>query len=64
MSGSGRVAALNLTNYISNDVGIVASVFRLAQAAGVSSAVWLVGRSANPGRIEISLASRGMGHMI
>ena len=42
-----------LTNYTADDVGIVVDVFRLAQAAGVSSAVWLIGRSANPGRIEV-----------
>lgn len=40
-------------DYAADDVGIVADMFRLAQAAGVSSAVWLIGRSANPGRIEI-----------
>jgi len=47
-----------LTNYTADDVGIV--VFRLAQAAGVSSAVWLIGRSANPDRIEIRYLRRGM----
>jgi hypothetical protein len=41
-----------LTNYTADDVGGVADPFRLAQAAGVSSAVWLIGRSASPGRTE------------
>ena len=42
-----------LTNYAVDDVGIGDGVFRLAQAAGVSSAVWLIVRSANPDKIEI-----------
>jgi hypothetical protein len=41
-----------LTNYTADDVGGVADAFRLAQAAGVSSAVWLIRRSAKPGRTE------------
>jgi hypothetical protein len=38
-----------LNNYTANDVGGVADAVRLTQAAGVSSAVWLIGRSARPG---------------
>src|SRR4029077_18841813 len=37
------IKSKRLTNYTPDDVGIVAGVFRLAQAAGVSSAVWLIG---------------------
>ena len=41
-----------LTNYTEDDGIGVANGFRTAQAAGVSSAVWLTGRSASPGRTE------------
>jgi hypothetical protein len=41
-----------LTDYTTDEAGGVAEVFRLAQAAGVSSAVWLIGRLASPGRTE------------
>ena len=47
-----RFERKRLTNYTAADVGGIADAFRLAQAAGVSSAVWLIGRSAIPGRTE------------
>jgi hypothetical protein len=37
---------------IADEVGGVADIFPLAQAAGVSSASWLTGRLASPGRTE------------
>jgi len=41
-----------LTNYTAAD-GVVADAVRLAQAAGVSSTIWLIGRLASPGRTEL-----------
>jgi hypothetical protein len=46
------VQSKRLTNYTADDVGSVADAFRLAQAAGVGSAVWRIRRSAKPGRTE------------
>jgi hypothetical protein len=40
-----------LTNYTTDGVGVT-DAFRLVQAVGVSSPVWLIGRSASPGRTE------------
>jgi hypothetical protein len=39
-----------LANYTTDSVGVT-DAFRLAQAAGVSSVVWLIGRPAIPGRV-------------
>jgi hypothetical protein len=41
-----------LPDYTAEEVGGSVDLFLLAQAAGVSSAIWLIGRSASPGRIE------------
>jgi hypothetical protein len=41
-----------LTNYTAADVGGIAHAFRLAQAASVNCAIWLIGRLASPGRTE------------
>jgi hypothetical protein len=43
-----RPCGKRLTNYTPDDVRGVVNPVCLAQAAGVSSAVWLIGRSASP----------------
>jgi hypothetical protein len=50
--GHNKLDRKRLTNYTADDIAGTADSFRSAQAAGVSSAVWLIGRSASPGRIE------------
>jgi hypothetical protein len=47
----GSLIRKRLTNYTAADGG-VADAVRLAQAAGVSSTTWLIGRLASPGRTE------------
>jgi hypothetical protein len=52
----GILHSKRLTNYTADGAGAggVGDVFRLARAEGVSSAVWLIGRLASPGRTELS----------
>ena len=43
---------IRLTNYMAGRVTGFGGKFRVAHAVGVSSAIRLIGKSANPGRAE------------